>query len=446
MAQMNLLVVDDDKLIHETFKLSVPENWKLTCVTNLSQINSRAMFHAAFVDMHLQGDNNPAEGPQVIAKLSEKYPQLEITGMSGDLSLHLMESCLKNGARRFLGKPLSSEEIKSVLEKVEALWLMRSLESHGRYGDLQLIGQSPAAQNLRSQIAALRGEGGPILIEGESGTGKEVVSKLINRQESQRPFIAVNIASIPEQLFESELFGHIKGAFTGAEQTKIGLAEAAHGGDLFLDEIEAMPLTQQVKLLRFLETGEVRKVGSKEAIHVKTRVIVATNQKLEDLVKANLFREDLLWRISGKKITLPPLRERSEDITLLADYFLSQEKPRRNKSFAPEAYSALQSYKWPGNIRELKRMCEQLSLKSPLPIIRAVDVENLLNPSLDSKPVPLSIDLKKGLNVLLTEYETEVFKHCLAMHSDPEDASRILGISKSTFYKKLKDLNIPAQA
>jgi DNA-binding NtrC family response regulator len=235
----------------------------------------------------------------------------------------------------------------------------------------------------------------------------------------------------------------VKGAFTGADQNKIGLAEAANGGDLFLDEIEAMPLTQQVKLLRFLETGEVRKVGAKEAVNVKTRVIVATNQKLEDLVQKNLFREDLLWRISGKKIVIPPLRERKEDIIELAEFFLAQEKPRRNKTLTPEAVTALSNYSWPGNIRELKRVTEQVSLMSPLPFIRGNDVTHLLREEANQGLLNGGqFDFTKGLAALTAEFEAIVLRAANQHFKDAEDAAQILQISKSTYYKKLKDYGI----
>jgi DNA-binding NtrC family response regulator len=366
--------------------------------------------------------------------------------MSGDLSLELMEQCLGNGARRFLAKPLLEEEVRNILDKIEALWIIRNLDSKAAIGMPRFIGESYMAQKIKEEIAAIRGEPGPILIEGESGTGKEVVSKILHLQENIGPFVQVNIASIPETLFESELFGHVKGAFTGADQNKIGLAEAAHGGDLFLDEIEAMPLSQQVKLLRFLETGEIRRVGSKEPMMIKTRVIIATNQNLQELVNAGLFREDLMWRISGKKLTLPPLRERKDDITELARYFISQDRPRRNKQLSEEAIKELKTYNWPGNVRELKRICEQISLSAPLPIIRAEDVRFFLNPHkashITNKEETSGLDFKKGLNVLMAEYEKMIFIETFKQYKEIDEICSILQISRSSYYKKVKEHNL----
>jgi DNA-binding NtrC family response regulator len=439
----HLLVIDDDPLIIDSLRLVLPAHWKLTSSPDARHIEGKMNIHAAFIDMHLT-KSAAAEGPEIIAKISAENPKIEIVAMSGDKSMDLMESCLDKGAKKFLFKPLMADEVLATLEKIEALWLMRVMESrtHGRAD--QLIGTSPALEKVRATTASLRGEPGPILIQGETGTGKEVIAQLLNAQELNRNFVAVNVAGIPENLFESEMFGHVKGAFTGADSLKVGLAEAAHGGDLFLDEIEAMPHTQQVKLLRFLETGELRKVGAKDSTHVKTRVIVATNQKLEVLVKEGKFREDLLFRLSGKKIELPPLRERKNDIRELAPHFLSLLKPRTNKTFSPEALEALQNYSWPGNVRELKRICEQLALSSPLPILRAEDVRRLLG-SLGENPVDRGnhqLDFKMGLGALVENFEASVIRDVFKLGNDVEQAADILQISRSSLYKKLKDYNI----
>jgi DNA-binding NtrC family response regulator len=441
-ALYNLLVVDDDSLITDSLRLLLPKHWRMTALKNPALIDSKMLYHAAMVDMHLTSNHDEAEGPEIIATLSRTNPQIEIVAMSGDLSLDLMERCLKNGAQKFLAKPLMPDEVLATLEKIEAVWMMRLLEGRHHLPAIQWVGQSPQSLEVKKTIASFRGEAGPILIEGETGTGKEVVFRILNQQEQTRPFVTVNIAGIPENLFESEMFGHVRGAFTGADQMKIGLAEAAHGGDLFLDEIEALPMTQQVKLLRFLETGEVRKVGAKESTNVKARVICASNQSLTELVKQGKFREDLLFRISGKKIFLPPLRDRIQDIKELAQLFLNQQKPRTNKALSPEAITALQKYGWPGNVRELKRICEQMALTSPLPIIRAEDIEHLLSPRHGAEGSSAWIDLKKGLPKLIEEFEARVIQKCLEQSPDMETAIQTLQVSRSSLYKKIKDYQI----
>lgn len=444
----SLLLVDDDQLIADSLRLCLAKNWSLQVVQTAADVPSNGHFHASFVDMHLTQDLSVADGPAVIGKIRQNFPRCEIIAISGDLSLKLMESCLENGARRFLAKPLLVDEVNATLEKIEALWNLREIEQRPAFDRIQWIGTSQASEHLRNQVAQLRGEKGPILIEGETGTGKEVVSKLLHQQELGRPFVPVNISAIPEHLFESELFGHVKGAFTGADQAKAGLAEAANGGDLFLDEIEALPLAQQVKLLRFLESGEIRRVGSKDSSKVQVRVIAASNQNLEGLVKAGQFREDLLFRLNAKKIQLPALRERTQDIEPLAKFFLSLERPRSNKILTPEAFEQLKKYNWPGNVRELKRVCEQLALVSPLPMIRAEDVRHLLKPAEQdmTSASSLSFDGSQSFDQIVADFEKAVLQKALLQLKNIETTSQVLQISRSGLYKKIKDygLEVPS--
>lgn len=440
----SLLIVDDDLLVHQSLKMCLPNHWKVFSAPTLEAIQYERFYHAAFVDMHLEPGSKKAAGPQVIEKLTKNNGQLEVVAMSGDLSRELMESCLKAGAQKFLAKPLMPEEVLLILEKIEALWDLRSVDPTAQRHSTRWVGTSAASQKIKKRIADLRGETSPVLIEGETGCGKEVVARLLHEQEGDRPFIAVNLASIPENLFESEMFGHVKGAYTGADSNKVGLTEAAHGGDLFLDEIEALPLSQQAKLLRFLETGEVRRVGAKESSHVKTRVIAASNKSLEKMVAAGEFREDLLYRLASQRIELTPLRNRLEDIDELAQHFLQAERPRRNKTIAEDGLEALKKYNWPGNVRELKRVCEQLSLTSPLPFIRAEDVNGWLKPVAQATGAPsyTAIDFNKGLNNLVEEFEAHVIRTCLKQAQDIEEAAKILQISRSNLYKKIKDYKI----
>jgi DNA-binding NtrC family response regulator len=392
------------------------------------------------VDMHLSRRLDRAEGLEVIRHLRADDPHLEVIAISGDLDHDLMERGLKSGASRFLAKPLHAGEVKITLDKIEDWLLLKGALTRASHTSRLWLGSSPPAREVQRQIADLKGERGPLLVEGESGTGKELVARLLHAQNEDAPFVAVNMASLPENLFESELFGHVRGAFTGAEQNKMGLAEAAHGGDLFLDEIEAMPLVLQAKLLRFLETGEVRRVGAKESVQVQCRVIVATNQPLSQLVQTGKFRDDLLWRISGKRVHLPPLRERREDIGELCTAFFNEDSIRR-KQLTDDGLAALMSHTWPGNVRELKRVCEQLIAIAPLPIIRRQDVLALLQPT----AMPAngeSLDYSQGLPDLVNRFEAQVITRCLDQYQDIDETSRVLKISRSSLYKKIKDHNI----
>jgi DNA-binding NtrC family response regulator len=450
-TRLKLLVIDDDDLIASSIRMALPNQWRMVHSSN-PHIAPQGPFAAALVDMHLTGNMAKAEGVQMISRLHQADPHLEIVAMSGDLDRELMEACLKAGASRFLAKPLTPEELLLTLEKIEALHLLREAATRSSSsGRSPWIGESTESTDVKRKLAALRGEPGPILIEGESGTGKEVAAQLIYAQEGgqSRPFVSVNLAALPENVFESEFFGHVRGAFTGADQNKMGLAEAAHGGDLFLDEVEALPASQQAKLLRFLENGEVRRVGAKESIRVQVRVIAATNQNLDQMVKEGKFREDLLWRLNGRKVLLPPLRSRLDDIGELVAHFLEKERPRRNKSMAPDAIEALKSHHWPGNVRELKRICEQLCLYSPLPLIRRDDVLKSLpvtnKPASPGAPTG-AVDLNRGLNDLLADYEADLIRAALGKGTDIDETAQLLKISRSSLYKKMKDYNIESRS
>ncbi|MFP5520685.1 MAG: sigma-54-dependent transcriptional regulator [Bdellovibrionia bacterium] len=436
----NLLLVDDDPLVHETIKLILPQGWKVFSVQNFQLLSIDRFYHAAFVDMHLDPKNpSKIQGTKVLSEIHEKYPQTDLVAISGDLNPELMESCLKAGAQKFLAKPFSKEELQLTLEKIQAYWDLRTWESTSQ--KVKWIGSSSASQNVLKKISELRGESKSILIEGETGAGKEVTAKLLHQQEPSRPFVSVNMASIPENLFESEFFGHVKGAFTGAEQNKLGLVEIANGGDLFLDEIEALSLPHQAKLLRFLESGEAKKVGGKETYQVNCRVISASNQSLAEMVKAKTFREDLYFRLRSFHLQLPPLRDRQEDIPILAQAFIDLEKPRLNKQWTPEALEELKKYSWPGNVRELKRVCEQLALTSPLPIIRANDVQSLLKPNTSNLKTN-EIDLSAGLSQLVEDFERSVIIAALTQQSDVKATANLLKISLSSLYKKIDDYEL----
>lgn len=434
--ELNLLVIDDDTLVLETLRQFVQPPWHFIGKSHYSKIEQT--IHAAFVDLHLSGNIQKNEGLDVIKAISEHHPHAEIIAISGDLSRDLMEKTLKAGATRFLPKPLTPDEVILTLDKLEAYFQLRF--AHANH-DTHLIGSSEYANDLRREIAHLKGERSPILIEAESGCGKDVVANILNQQESTRPFVSINIASIPENLFESEMFGYVRGAFTGAQHGKMGLLEAAHGGDLFLDEVEALPLSQQPKLLRFLENGEVRKLGSTEILHVNTRIIAATNEDLQKKVQDGRFREDLYWRLSGHKIRIPPLRDRKADIPELCTFFINRSTPRRNKTFSPDALQALMKYDWPGNIRELRRLCEQLLLVTPLPIIREEDIRKILSPT-SITGQDFKFDFNKGLSELLNDYEKRALEAALHIDKDVEALVKLLKISRSSLYKKIKDYNL----
>ncbi|MGZ3691202.1 MAG: sigma-54-dependent transcriptional regulator [Pseudobdellovibrio sp.] len=437
---LNLLVVEDDQNLASSIRLLAPEGFKVYVAQKPSLIPDHVFFHAALVDMHLEAvPPETADGLKAIEKLLKLNPQTEIVAMSGNLDRKLMEKSIQSGAHKFLAKPLSAEELNSVLGKIEAYWSLRRSLLDFQKSKVRLLGNSSAIENLRKQISHLHGEKTPVLIEGETGVGKEVVAQLLNRQEGSRPFIAINCSAIPDNLFESEFFGHIKGSFTGADSNKIGYAEAAHGGDLFLDEIEALPLNQQAKLLRFLETGEIRKVGAKETQKVDVRLISASNIPLKELIAQKKFREDLYFRLSAHHISLLPLRQRKSDVAEIAKVFIEDEKSKRPKDIDQAAIEELQNYNWPGNIRELKRVCEQLLLTSPLPFIRDIDVKKIIG----SSTVSSSSTDAPSLEEYLKRQEKLFIEHTLLnVKNDVDACADRLKVSKSNLYKKIKDLGI----
>lgn len=432
--------IDDDSLITQSIKRVLPEYWDYY-EFNSSHLGSFPTPTVCFIDIHLSSDFSKCEGLALIKKINSIYPRAEIVAISGDSSRDIMEKSLEAGASRYMLKPLSPNELKLIIKKIENLNLMREASLGSKHFQSPWIGKSKESERIRTQIANLAGESGPILIEGESGTGKEVVASLLMAQNNSTPKVIVNVASIPKSLFESELFGHLKGSFTGAIQNKIGMAEAANGGDLFLDEIEALPLNLQPKILRFLESGEIRRVGSSEPTKINCRLIAATNASLENMTLKNEFREDLLWRLNGFKIKLSPLRERTEDIPELFNYFLTQITATQKKELDIEALELLCNYSWPGNVRELKRVTQRLILESPLPIIRKKDVEKIFvntPKTIENKKV----DLTKGIPQLLNEYEASLVKEALKQSEDVDSIAKMLKISRSSLYKKVKDYGL----
>ena len=280
----------------------------------------------------------------------------------------------------------------------------------------------------------MKDETGPVLIEGESGTGKEVVAQLLSSHK--KAFVCINVASLSDTLFESQMFGYKKGSFTGAHKDYEGLVLKARGGDLFLDEMEALSLSSQAKLLRFLETGEFRALGSSKTQKVDCRILASTNECLTEKVKKGEFRADLLWRLRAKTIKLPLLRERKEDIEELAIYFFSQDPRKRKKTFTKEALLCLKEYNWPGNIRELKKVSENLLSQTALPILDREDVEPFLH-SYDTFSTSF-LSSYESLSSKVKEYEKELIKSCFYKHQDLKKVQKVLGLSRASLYKKLK--------
>jgi two-component system response regulator AtoC len=323
-------------------------------------------FDVVLLDIRLPG----MDGLTALREIRRFDPAPEVLVLTGQGSVESAVEAMRSGAFDYLTKPFHLGELEVQIQKAkEQARLRRRSHAFERLlsgSDATLIGESPAMERLRALIRKVGTSDTSVVIEGESGTGKELIARAIHRgsKRSAAPFVVVNCGALQEALLESEIFGHEKGAFTGAVQAKEGLAEAADGGTLFLDEIGEMPVSIQAKFLRFLESGEVRRVGSNRTQHVNVRVISATHRKLGEMVKAGTFREDLYYRLRVFAIEAPPLRDRLTDVPLLVSHFLRTIRGVGEGPFelAPDAARALASHRWPGNVRELRNAVERMML------------------------------------------------------------------------------------
>ncbi|MGM0381520.1 MAG: sigma-54-dependent transcriptional regulator, partial [bacterium] len=368
-----ILVVDDEDLIRESLEdtLQETEEYSVYSVSSgeeAQQVLQRESIRVMVTDLKME----EISGMELLKWTQENSPLTETIVITAHGSIENAVEAMKQGAFNYLPKPFSPEtveaEIARALEHRELRARNQALQSQieSRQGEDKIVGDSPAMEKIYSRLESITNADVPVLISGETGTGKELVARRIHRESSRRSgnFVVVDCGTLPENIMESELFGHKKGAFTGAYESKTGKFELADGGTLFLDEIGNLPPEMQAKLLRFLQHKEFTPLGSTKPRTVDTRVLAATNIKLEEAIETGEFREDLYYRLNVMKITLPPLRKRKEDIPALASYFLRQYAPDINpevEKITQEAIRRLESFDWPGNVRELEN-CIQHSL------------------------------------------------------------------------------------
>jgi two-component system nitrogen regulation response regulator NtrX len=368
-----VLVIDDETAIREAIRMTLEyEGYKIDEARSGQDGIDKATktpYDAILLDIKMP----ILDGIEVLENLREQKVQTPIVMVSGHGDVHTAVECTKRGAFDFLEKPLNRDKL---LLTVRNAVRQRSLEEENtelrskKEREYQLVGESPLMRELKDQIERAAPTKATVLITGESGTGKELVAREIHRRSarSNAPFIQVNCAAIPEELIESELFGHEKGSFTGAVRKQTGKFVAADGGTIFLDEIGDMSLRTQAKVLRVLQEGEVEPVGSATVVKVDVRVIAATNKDLEQEIRNNRFREDLYYRLNVIPIRTPPLRERRDDVAVLAQHFallFSAEYNRQARTFSTSALKALQDAPWRGNVRELRNMIERLVIMVP---------------------------------------------------------------------------------
>jgi len=437
-----ILIVDDEPGIRQSLK-GVFEDEGFTTEAVASgeeclQKFAEGVFDLVLLDIWLPG----ADGLETLRKLRQKSPETYVIMISGHSTIATAVTATKLGAYDFIEKPLSLEHILLIarnalshrrLEQANDL-LRRQLEDR-----FNIVGESIPIKAVRKQIAIIAPTNSRVLIYGESGTGKELVSRNIHFMSSRAnsPFVEVNCAAIPEELIESELFGHTKGSFTGASDAKKGKFELADGGTLFLDEIGDMSLKTQAKVLRAVEEHSFQPIGAPSAVRVDVRVITATNKNLQNEIAAGRFREDLFYRLNVIPFFVPPLRERREDIPVLARYFMrvfSAEHGRSPKEFTSEALDTLVDYSWPGNVRELRNEIERLVIMVQDAAIQANDL---------SLPNGTHAPRASTLHEARAQYEREFIISKLKENNwNVSQTARLLGLERSYLYRKMKAYGI----
>ncbi|EMQ93887.1 Transcriptional regulatory protein zraR [Xanthomarina gelatinilytica] len=434
----NILLVDDDVHILELLQRHLQalnyHTYKAISVKEAIEILKDKSIDLLITDLKMPG----VDGLELVKYVSEHYPDIPKLVVTGYPSIDGALEAMKSGVMDYLTKPFTKEELKKAVEKSLALKPKKQKQTQKEttsvaYGEL--IGNSEAINKVTEVIERVKNNKATVFISGESGTGKELVARSIHYmgQFARAPFIAVNCGSIPENLLEAELFGYTKGAFTGANENRNGFFQAANKGTLFLDEIGNASMATQLRLLRVLQEKEVTRVGSQKTEKVDVRVIAATNIDLKELIEKGKFREDLYYRLTVVQITVPPLRERTEDIKLLTEKFLLKygvEYKDRLISITPEALSVLERYSWPGNIRELENVLQQAVIMCD----KQVEIKDL------PEHLKYQINFSENETQLpLREVEKQhILKVLAATNNNKTQAAKILQIDRKTLSEKIK--------
>jgi DNA-binding NtrC family response regulator len=448
--QQNILVIDDEEQMLDSLRLNLQQAG-YSVSTAATGEEGVALFDAGDFDLVLCDLQLPdIPGMEVLTKLKEKDPTTEVIIISAYGSIENAVEATKAGAFHFVEKPFEFDELQLLIDRAserqelieESEGLRRTLRDRTTYGNI--IGRSKKMQDIFEMVEAVAKSDANILIVGESGTGKELIANAIhyNSHRSKAKFVKVNCSALPKELIESELFGHTKGAFTGASRDKEGLIASANGGSLLLDEIAEMPLELQPKLLRALQERVYYRLGSEQPIEVDFRLVCATNRNPLDAVRGGALREDLYYRVSTITIELPPLRERAEDIQLLADHFLetfSGKYGKQMQGFSQSARAAMYNHQWPGNVRELESAIERAVLLSKSALVEAGDFQfTLIEPQAHS-----GNGFVVPPNMTLEEIERAVIEQTLERtNGNKQAAAKALGIYRPRLYSKIQKYNL----
>ena len=446
MARPVVLVVDDDPGVRESFRLILEDHYEVVDVpdgpTALDVVRASAV-DLVLLDIRLPG----MDGIEVLERIKALDEGIEVILVTAVKTVRTAVAAMKLGAFDYLTKPFEEDELLSLsgralerraLEREVAF--LRSELARAHDSD-EIVGRHPAIEKLHGLIAQVARTSTTVLITGESGTGKELVARAIHRQGPRRegPFIAVNPAAIAETLIESDLFGHERGAFTGAHQRKLGKFELAQGGTLFLDEIGTLRAELQAKLLRVLQEREIERVGGTRPVRIDVRFIAATNTNLKEAVSSGAFREDLYYRLNVVPIVVSPLRERIQDVPLLVEHFIRRDNRRFHKrieGLSPEALAALQAYRWPGNVRELENVVERCAVLAEGPVIQLNDLP--LDVSLPQQATKVRAAEALPLNEATDQFERQIVLRVLERVGwNLTEAGRILEIHRNSLRAKL---------
>lgn len=459
-------VLDDDKSIRWVFEKALAKaNITFECFSNTNEAINKFNHEkpqAIISDIRMPGES----GIDFLTKVKNKFPEIPIIIMTAYSDLDTAVTAFQKGAFEYIAKPFDISKVVNIIQQALEANNNKNLKGE-ELGDLpEIIGQAKSMQDVFRAIGRLSQSNAMVLLNGESGSGKELVAKAIhkNSHRKESPFIAINTAAIPNDLLEAELFGFEKGAFTGANAQRKGKFEQADQGTLFLDEIGDMPIDLQTRLLRVLSEGQFYRVGGQDLINVDVRVIAATHQDLETLVKSGQFREDLFHRLNVIRIKVPPLRERVEDIPLLSQYFLNKSANQLNvklKSLSPEVIEYFKNLYWQGNVRQLENICHWLTVMAPGNVINVSDLPAELN----SEPVSSGStssnwqeNLGREVSKILLTGEVNIFKDYTNLfekeliiqalrytNGRKVEAAKLLGIGRNTITRKIKELEIKSQ-
>ncbi len=454
---IQVLIVDNDPAHAEAVAASLDRvGYACTVATSGkegAQLVERDAFEIVITDLKM----NDVDGLEILARTKKALPDAEVILVTGHGTVQSAVTAMQEGAFNYLLKPLDLKQLRSVTDKAAgSLHLRRAnVELNRRldekFGFEGVVGNSTQMRDLIDRLRRISPTDATVLIEGATGTGKELVAQALhqNSPRKKRPFVALNCAALSENILESELFGHIKGAFTDASTDRVGKFEYAHGGTLFLDEVGDMPIATQIKLLRVLESGEITRVGSNEPMKVDVRILSATNRDLEDSIAAGDFRQDLYHRLKVITIRLPTLVERSQDIPLLIEHFIKQVSKRHHKnvtSMSTAVRRKLMAYAWPGNVRQLRNVVESLVVVDSDGVLDVDDLPSEFDESDDSEAV--GADTATGslaglVGQPLTEVERRFITETLQLTGgNREEAARMLGIGQRTLYRKIKEYEL----